>query len=565
MTLSHARILDAVCTRIFRDAGVAYFITDDAGRLLHWGGNLSGLNIPIPEKNACISDILVFMEGLVPLPEREMAFSCLQLPSGVCVDARVSRKEDVHEIIIHDSSRDQARLQPSLQVANELGLLIEQKEKILNGLDPEKQIREFLDAFFLALNFAVLEMDRKGRFYLMGTPPQWLGFLPGSGRLRSGKVLEEDSFSFLGNFIQEVKSRWEQKNFTSHNSGLWIETDALGEECLLEATALAIQDRKLIIISNDACLPEEKQAIIQKGRDLALHYDSEKRSGRKLRDMNDLLELRVKERTRELEAANTRLSIELAQRKKAEAERTEALAQLRQSHKMEAIGTLAGGIAHDFNNILSGIIGYTELSIAEDGDNIKLQKILEAANRARRLVKQILTFSHQKDQDREPVKLVRVVREVLDLVDGSVPGTVEVNINLQTNAYILADPTQMHQVIMNLCTNAVQAMAENGGILGVTLEETGNARDLPLPGLSPGRYLALAIRDTGPGISRDVMEKIFDPYFTTKKEGNGLGLSVVHGIVRKTDGHITVDTEPEKGSVFTVYFPVWDLRNTGGV
>ncbi|MCG8634900.1 MAG: ATP-binding protein [Desulfobacterales bacterium] len=563
MTDFQARILDTLCTKAFRDAGIAYFITDDQGGVLYWGGNLTGLKIPDPEKNTPVSDLLIFTEGLLPLPDDEMALSCITLPSGVCVDARLYRMEDTHELIIWDSSRKEAFLNGPLQASNELSLLIEEKKKILadlTGRDLENGQRDFLEKFFLALNFAVLEMDGRGEFLLFGSPPSWIDSLPQADRLREKKPLEEDHFSFLGNFIQEVKSRWERQNFTSYNSGLWIETDARGEECLFEATTLTAQGRHLLIISNDACLPGEKQSIIQKGRDLALHYESVKRSGRKLRDMNDILELRVKERTRELEEVNRQLSIELAERKKAEAARTEVLEQLRQSQKMEAIGTLAGGIAHDFNNILSGIIGYTELSMAEAGGGEKFQKILDAAYRARGLVSQILTFSHQKDQDREPVMLTRVVNEVLDLIKGALPVSVSVKSDLRSNAYILADPTQIHQVVMNLCTNAWQAMAERGGTVSVVLSES-EIPDPEVPRLSPGRYLILAIQDTGPGIPREIIEKIFDPYFTTKEEGTGLGLSVVHGIVRKTGGAVTVDAKPSGGSVFTVYFPVWDLRD----
>ncbi len=563
MTEFQARILDTICAKAFKDASIAYFITDALGGILHWGGNLSQLKIPIPEKATRISDVLIFMEGLLPLPDEEMELSCITLPSGVCVDARIYRVKDTHELIIWDSSQKEAYLNAPLQAANELNLLIEKKKKVLAdlaGQDPEKNQRTFLEEFFLALNFGVLEMDDQGQFFLFGSPPPWIDFLPQADRLRSGRPLEEDHFSFLGNFIQEVKSRWERQDFSSYNSGLWIESDTQGEECLFEATTLTTQGKKLLILSNDACLPGEKQSIIQKGRDLALHYESVKRSGRKLRDMNDILEFRVRERTRELEEVNKQLSFELVQRRKAEAARAEALEQLRQSQKMEAIGTLAGGIAHDFNNILAGIIGYTELYMVETGRGEKLQKVLDASYRARGLIKQILTFSHQANQDKEPVMLTRVVKEVLDLVKGSLPGSVEIKSDLQSNAYILADPTQMHQVVMNLCTNAWQAMVDKGGTVSVVLAESEIFDSDAVSKLIPGRYLRLTVKDTGPGISPDIMEKIFDPYFTTKEEGTGLGLSVVHGIVRKTGGLIIVDTELSKGSLFKVYFPVWELR-----
>ncbi|MCG8618994.1 MAG: ATP-binding protein [Desulfobacterales bacterium] len=551
MTTGYARILDTLCRKTFKDSAIAWFITDLQGSIRHWGGSFSRLNLPEPAGDSQISDLLVFLEGMIPLEDEELEFSFIELPSGICVDACIYRQESSLDIIIWDSSRKQAHLRPTLQVVNEMSLLIEQKEKQLADLDPGQEQTGFLVAFFAALNVAVLEMDTQGRFFLFSQPPSWLDSLPQAERLRSGSPLEEDYYSFLGNFIQDAKSRWEQGQKETFGSGLWIEEDDRGEELLFEASALAVQGRRLLIISKDACLPDEKQAIIQKGRDLALHYDNERKSGRQLRSLNDILELRVRERTRELESVNQQLSIELKERKRAEAERTEALEQLRQSQKMEAIGTLAGGVAHDFNNILSGIIGYTELSLVEDGESEKLDKILNAAYRARNLVKQILTFSHQTNQDREPVMLSRVVNEAVGLATANLPANINVDSDLKSNAYILADSTQIHQVVMNLCTNAWQAMAEGGGMLSVGLQETE---------IDEKRHLLLTIKDTGPGIPADLMEKVFDPYFTTKEEGNGLGLSVVQGIVRKSDGYIEVDTAADKGTEFRIVFPVWDLR-----
>ncbi|MDX2441110.1 MAG: ATP-binding protein, partial [Desulfobacterales bacterium] len=346
-----------------------------------------------------------------------------------------------------------------------------------------------------------------------------------------------------------------------------------GQELLFEATALDTRGRKLIAIAQDACHPTERQSIIQKGRDLALHYNDLQRSGRKLKSMHDELEVRVKERTRDLEKANLQLANELKERKKVEREREEVLHQLRQSQKMEAIGTLAGGIAHDFNNILSAIMGFTELSLYEvdEGSKIKsrLEKILNASNRAKELVMQILTFSHQTEYEKRPLKLRLIVTEVLNLIRASLPASIDIKKELQSNSHILADHTQIHQVIMNLCTNAWHAMKENGGTLGV------NLRDIDIkqedhdanPELSPGQYVMLTIMDTGCGIRPDLIEKIFDPYFTTKEKdkGTGLGLSVAHGIIRKFNGHIAINSRLGKGSEFTIYLPLFGAPNTSGV
>ena len=332
---------------------------------------------------------------------------------------------------------------------------------------------------------------------------------------------------------------------------------------MFEATALDIHHRKLLIISHDILNPNQTQSIIQKGRDLALHYHELKRSGQKLKNMHAELEIRVKERTKDLEQANFQLANELAQRKQLEIERAEVARQLRQSQKMEAIGTLAGGIAHDFNNILAAIIGFTELSLTEAADDERLKsrldKVLQASDRAKELVRQILTFSHQSDYEKQPLKLKLVVSEALNLLRASLPSFIDIKKNLLSTGYILADHTQIHQVIMNLCTNAWHAMKKNGGTLTVQLKDEDISSDTPpYPAdLAPGKYLVLTITDTGCGIPPELVEKIFDPYFTTrgKDKGTGLGLSVVHGIISKSDGAITVDTIPDKGSTFSVYLP----------
>ncbi|OQX10799.1 MAG: hypothetical protein BWK80_45385 [Desulfobacteraceae bacterium IS3] len=250
--------------------------------------------------------------------------------------------------------------------------------------------------------------------------------------------------------------------------------------------------------------------------------------------------------------------------------RRQAEEQLRHSQKMEAVGLLAGGIAHDFNNILAIIIGYAEVMKMFDvpPDNPmhgKLEAILSASYRAKELVGQILTFCHKTKEQREPLQLSIVVKEALKFLRASLPATIEVKQYIEKNlGAILADPGQMHQVMMNLCTNAAHAMKEKGGILHVELRETEiaaeTARRIQLS--KPGTYLKLAVKDTGYGIDHETMKKIFDPYFTTKRkeEGTGLGLSVVHGIVKACKGTILVHSEPGKGSVFEVFLPAIEKK-----
>ena len=243
--------------------------------------------------------------------------------------------------------------------------------------------------------------------------------------------------------------------------------------------------------------------------------------------------------------------------------------QLRQVQKMEAIGTLAGGIAHDFKNILGVIIGCTELSIVKTPESsearIYLSKVLEAGKRATKLVNQILTFSRQSESEIKPIYLGRIVKETLKFIRAILPATIEIRevINTETGV-ALADPTQVHQVLMNLCTNAAHAMQPHGGVLEVGLtevdvpsEDTGKPAD---SNLQP--YIELCIIDTGHGMTAETLERIFDPFFTTKPvgEGTGLGLSVVHGIVKKHNGLISVKSEPGKGSEFRICFPRIDTR-----
>ncbi len=258
-------------------------------------------------------------------------------------------------------------------------------------------------------------------------------------------------------------------------------------------------------------------------------------------------------------------------RKRADQEKAELETQIRTTQKMEAIGTLAGGIAHDFNNILVPIIAYTDMVMATEVPGSanwqNLQEVYKAANRAKELVKQILTFSREREHEICPVQIVPVVKESLKLLKASLPSTIEITQRLEAEGVtILADPTQIHQIVMNLCTNAYHAMRDKGGLMEVTLSqvEIGSGDSLDRR-LLPGSYLVLTVSDTGPGMDQATMERIFDPYFTTRKhgEGTGLGLAVVLGIVKKYGGDIRVYSEPGQGASFQVYFPVLGKAEEG--
>ena len=264
-------------------------------------------------------------------------------------------------------------------------------------------------------------------------------------------------------------------------------------------------------------------------------------------------------------AGRVSLFRDVTARLRAENERHQLVAQLADAQKMEAIGTLAGGIAHDFNNILVGVIGYAELARARLPETHPsaedLTHVLNAGERARDLVRQILNFSRKRRVDKQVVSLRPIVRETLRLIRAAVPATIDIRAHLEHDAdCALADPAQIHQALLNLATNAVQAMGAGPGCLTVSLERvTGSAilaRTHPI--LARGAWVRLTVRDTGQGMDKETMRRVFEPFYTTKAptEGTGLGLAVVHGIVEALGGAITVESLPNQGSSFRVFFPI---------
>ncbi len=257
------------------------------------------------------------------------------------------------------------------------------------------------------------------------------------------------------------------------------------------------------------------------------------------------------------------LQARLAQIEAAEEEKTLLTRQLNQAQKMEAIGTLAGGIAHDFNNILSAIIGFTEMTrLKVDQPPLRrhLDHVLNACERARNLVAQILAFSRATELELKPVDISFIAKEAVKLLRATIPSIIEIRFKSAANIHtVRADPTRIHQVLINLCTNAAHAMREKGGVLEVELENIEITAGSAPTGLDvkPGPCVVLTVRDSGIGIPPDVMHRIFDPFFTTKEkgEGTGLGLSVVYGIVKGFGGSITVDSQPGAGATFKVYLP----------
>lgn len=253
---------------------------------------------------------------------------------------------------------------------------------------------------------------------------------------------------------------------------------------------------------------------------------------------------------------------DITRRKEAEAARERMDKQLQQSEKMAAIGTLAGGIAHDFNNILSAILGYSELALAdlpvESALRNKLEGIHSSGARARDLVEQILAFSRKEEQVMSSVAMHLMIEDALKLLRPAIPKTIDINARIETKCCVLGNPSRIHRIVMNLCTNAYQAMAEHGGKIDILLSEkelTGQTSAMTQ--LPPGKYAELVVSDTGVGIPSENISRIFDPYFTTKEKGKGtgLGLATVHGMVKSHGGAVLVESQMNRGTTFTVYLP----------
>jgi PAS domain S-box-containing protein len=258
------------------------------------------------------------------------------------------------------------------------------------------------------------------------------------------------------------------------------------------------------------------------------------------------------------------MDIDITEQRRAEEKRIRLEEQLRQAQKMEAIGTLAGGIAHDFNNILGAIVGFTEMAVDDVSDRPLVEKnlktVLKSAMRARDLVKQILAFSRKTNYARAPLALIPLVRETVQLLRASIPTTIEIRFsNTASSDSTLASPVEVQQILMNLATNASLAMQDKGGTLEISLADIDFEPDSSTFGadVGPGEYLQLAVKDSGVGMSPDVMKRVFEPFFTTREvgQGTGMGLAVVYGIVKDLQGMVTVESAPGAGSTFRVLLP----------
>jgi len=341
---------------------------------------------------------------------------------------------------------------------------------------------------------------------------------------------------------------------TSHKQ---IKTIAVDSKDELGMLARSMEEMSQSIYQYNADRQQAAKLLLEKQRELEL-------SKQELKRHHDSLERLVHERTLELSEANKQLQKEIIVRKQEQEEKHELELMLQQSQKMESIGTLAGGIAHDFNNILSSVLGFTELALdaVEKRTPIEddLQEVYAAGLRAKDLVQQILTFARQSDEELKPVQVGSIIKEVLKFIRSSLPTTIDIKQNLESDSLIMGNSTQIHRIMMNLCTNAAQAMENGGGTLEITIKDItiDRATMREKSHLKRGHYIEINVSDTGKGIDSKIFDKIFEPYFTTKEldKGTGMGLATVHGIVETYDGKIFVESTLGRGTIFTIYLPV---------
>ena len=385
------------------------------------------------------------------------------------------------------------------------------------------------------------------------------------------ETLEPISADLVSLARQEVETSRRRNQYTVNTIGILLFISGLCGFALVVFFALVIQKSitgNIVRLTNQAALFQsgnfEIHDRLKNNDELGRLSEVFNEMSFRIKELINGLEDQVQERTKDLVASNASLKKEMAERKIAEKAKLKLEADLRQSHKMEAIGTLAGGIAHDFNNILGIIMGNSELAM----DDIphahparkNLQEIFTATLRAKEIVKQLLSFSRKTEQEKQIVSLQVLVKETIKLIRATIPSTIEIRQNLaMESGYVNADPVQIHQLLINLCTNAAHAMEQNGGVMEISLSEffLDEVATLQFSTLKPGPYVQLTISDTGIGIKADIVDKIFDPYFTTKKmgRGTGMGLAIVHGIIKNHEGHISVYSEPGKGSVFKILLP----------
>ena len=546
--------------RLLTPDAAAFVVLSEEGRVLEAGGETRLFGPAELAPGTVLSEIAPFTSGLGESRAPLVMPRILTHPN-IWVDVHLVSSAPGALLLLLDVSEAVRRETELLQQANELALI--KRSPAL----PDAEFR----TLFSALNLLAARLVEGDRLVPLGDLPAWGGrFVP----LLDDPTAdwEEDrSLAFLGAFMHDANEFWALGEPGNIRSGVWVDDDLDGTEFLYEATAACTSTQRVLLLSRIDSASAEKQAIIQTGRELALSHRDLARDRSQLERDNNRLEKRVRGRTEDLEQINQRLEAALKRRAELEDERATIIDRAQQSQRIEALGTLAGGIAHDFNNVLAAVLGFAELGLlpetSHEAKQGYFQSIEEAAIRAQDLVRQILVMTRRTQTDARIIQVGDIVDEVERLMRATLASNIDIDAELITNPAVSAAPTEMHQILMNLCTNAGYAMRSNGGSLRLTVDElevTDRMVD-QFPDLSPGQYAVIEVRDTGEGMSTDTLPRIFTPFFTTKGagEGTGIGLSVVQGIVTNAGGAVLAWSDPGEGSVFKVFWPVAEASPAG--